>query len=254
MRGAAGTPRAEPEGRRARREPVRAEGSNFPRAQAPRCALARRLPGWGDASSPPPVRAARAPRLPRPPVTRRLRSGALLRGPVLPTGSAGLDGARGGSRPKCRLGPASRKQSPGAPPGQWCAGPWSARRARGVAGGSCRGSPSGSGAAAVPRGRDSACHPRPRGAARPRGSPRICRLRARRAWTAPEPRQVDVVRSRSQVEGERRVGQKSDAGVLGGGAWGRGRGGRSSAPKGPGAAWYRGGRPASLRDGRGALL
>lgn len=59
----------------------------------------------------------------------------------------------------------------------------------------------------MPGGRVPASHPPPGGAVRPWGPPGTCQLRARGAWTASGLCQVDVVRSRSQVEGERRVGQ-----------------------------------------------
>ena len=137
--------------------------------------------------------------------------------PALPAGSAAAvaggggwvgNGEGGGSAPKCLPRSCSRKQIPGCPTGQRCAGPRSTHPTPGAEGGSCWGSPSVSRATAVPRGRVPACHPPPRGAARPRGPPGTCQLRAGGSWTAPGLCQVDVVRSRSQVEGELRVGQK----------------------------------------------
>jgi hypothetical protein len=147
-------------------------------SRPPRCAL-------GDSRDP----------LPPCPVTRCPAEATLLSSPrgSCPLQGPGRYGARGRSAPRCLLGPGSRKPSPGVPAGLWRAGWWSPSCAR---------------AAGVPRGRGPACHPQPGGAARPWGPPRTCQPRDRGAWTAPGLCQVDVVRSRSQVEGERRVCHK----------------------------------------------
>ena len=206
--GAAGAAHAEP-GCRVSAVPGARVGApeeerNFPRTQARLCARARGLSGPG-VLAPRRLSGRPSPRargLPRTPVNTPppLLSDPLLRGPVLPAGSAGGNGPRGGSASKCLLRSGSRKQSPRGLAGLWCAGPWSTRRAPGAEGASCWGSTSGARAAAVPRGRVPACQPPPRGAARPRGPPGSCQLRARGAWMAPGLCQADVVRSRSQVE------------------------------------------------------
>lgn len=217
----------EPRGRDALARPADAGagaggGCNFPGALSKRAR--ERDPERGASSLPPapPAPAARsgAPAAPSDPSALPWPA---PRGPCPPIPVRGRNGARRRSAPKCLLGSGPQKQSLGGPAGLGRAARSSARRAPRVAGESCRGSPSGARAVTVPRRRVLACHLPPRGAARPRGEPGACQLRARGAWTASGLCQVDVVRSRSQAEGERPVVQKL-----------RERWGLSAAQKSPG--------------------
>lgn len=212
-RGGGVAPRAEPKCQGAReRSTVACAGAGLQLSPSASPALSPGAPSarTGGAASPPSVPAALAgrPRFPAAPSNPPTPLWSSPPGPCTPSRVRGCDGTRSESAPKCLLRLGSGKQRTGGPTELWRPVSWSAHRAPGAGRRSCWGSPAGAKAAAVPRGRVLAIHFPPRGAARPRGPPRTCQLRVRGAWTTSGLSQVDVVRSGSQVEGERHVGQK----------------------------------------------